>query len=158
MEGVSTRFFLNECDMHKLQNCTLCIVPPQLDFPRSLTVKEAKLKNSKKQQIFLAFNEDVDLRDLVGKSLLIEKDFAEKNFEALNDSIQNDLIGKLLIDENLGEIGKVIDVGGDAQKHLIVERDSKFVYVPYVDEIIVDVKDGNINAKLPSGLLDINEA
>ena len=157
MEGASTRFFLNENDAQKLIGQTLCVAPPQIDFPRSLTVKEAKLKNSEKQMLCLAFNEDADFRDLVGKSLLIEKDFAEKNFEVLNDSIQNDLIGKLLIDEILGEIGKVIDVGGDAQKHLIVEKDSKLVYVPYVDEIIVDVKEDKINAKLPSGLLDINE-
>lgn len=158
VEGVSTRFFLNEDDTHKLLGQTLCVVPPQLDFPRNLTVKDTQLKSPDKQQLCLSFKEDVELRDLVGKSLLIEKDFADKNFKSSINSADLELVEKTLFDKDLGEIGKVVGIGGDVQKHLIVEKGSKMVYVPYVNEIIVEIDEDRITAELPSGLLDINEA
>ena len=133
------------------------LVPPEFDYPRELKVKKVSPKSN--NTFFLEFSEKADESlNFEGKSLLIEKsDFCEVFGELA--SVENELVGKQVEDQNLGSIGKIKDVSGtQAQKHLIVDYDGREVMIPYVDEIVLSVEDNVVKTNLPEGILDLYEA
>jgi 16S rRNA processing protein RimM len=73
---------------------------------------------------------------------------------------ESDLIGATVIDKELGEIGKLLDVDTSTQNTLLVieKEDGSEIYIPYVDEFVEEYdEDENIfYVSIPESLLNIN--
>lgn len=71
---------------------------------------------------------------------------------------QIDLTGYVVIDKSTGEVGKVVSViESTAQTMLEVERNGDEMYIPFVDEFLLEVDSENneIRMDLPDGMLDL---
>ena len=110
---------------------TLYIVPPALEGPRSIKVKE--VKNN--------------------KLIIPEGDFEVQGEYLLIDELPQEE-AKQVFDKKLGLLGelKYID-SSSAQEKLVVDYKGKEILIPNVEEI-VEIKD-DIYVDLPEGLLDL---
>lgn len=110
---------------------TLHVVPPSLEGPRTIKVKEVKNNNL----------------------IIPEGDFEAQGEYLLIDELPKEEV-KLVIDKKLGPLGnlKYIDTSS-AQEKLVVDYRDKEIIIPNVEEI-VEMKD-NIYVDLPEGLLDL---
>jgi 16S rRNA processing protein RimM len=78
--------------------------------------------------------------------------------EVLAIDKQIDLTGYLVIDKSSGSIGKVVSViEKTAQTLLEIERDGVEMYVPFVDDFLIqiDSEKSEILMDLPEGMLDL---
>lgn len=69
------------------------------------------------------------------------------------------LLGIVVKDETIGEIGKIIDVIENENSHatLVVEYQTKEVLIPFVDEFILNIDEDlkTMEVSLPDGLVDL---
>ena len=156
MAHVATGLFLDDEVCDKLKDKEAFVVPPQIDIPRKLKFAIVRKMDDNKFE-FSVEGEDLSYDALVGKSLLISEQDAKDVFANLPLKTSG-LIGKTIIDGNLGKIGKVNDVAGtSAQKHLIVEHDGDEILIPYVAEFIKEENEDEILMDLPPGIIEVNK-
>ena len=156
MAQVATGLFLDNEACSKLKEAEAFVVPPEIDIPRKL--KFAIVRKIDDDKFEFSVQEKLPYETLVGKRLLISDKVAKDIFAKLPLKT-GDLIGKLIVDDNLGKIGKVKDVAGtSAQKHLVIEYKGDEVLVPYVEEFIKEEKDEEILMDLPAGMIEVNKA
>lgn len=157
MAQVATGLFLVDDVCARLKDKDVFIVPPEIDIPRKLNLELVRKIDDNKFE-FSIEGEKLPYDALVGKSLLISEEDAKTVFGNLPFKNVSRLIGKIVIDENLGKIGVVKDVAGtSAQKHLVVEHLSREVLIPLVDDLIKEESEKEIIMLLPSGLLEVNK-
>jgi len=83
------------------------------------------------------------------------------NDDLIDDDLAVDfekLIGYLVVDEIVGELGQIVDIYETAGHDLLaVIYQEKEILIPFVDEIITDIdeEDKKIVVTLPNGLLDL---
>jgi 16S rRNA processing protein RimM len=113
---------------------------------------------SRDQESSLVFFEDVEpgdsVSELVGKVVYTDKEIS------ITGEDDDDLKGYSLFDEHDIEIGKVeqvMDYSGNVV--LQIMQGTREILVPFADEFILEVNDKEklIRAKLPEGLIDIND-
>ncbi|MDO5426827.1 MAG: hypothetical protein Q4F54_03825 [Coriobacteriia bacterium] len=139
----------------KLKGEEAFVVPPEIDVPRKL--KFAIVSKIDDYKFEFSVQENMSYEVLVGKNLLISDKVAKDIFTKLPLKT-GDVIGKIIIDSNLGKIGKVKDVAGtSAQKHLVVEYKGDEVLVPYVKEFIKEENGNEIIMDLPAGMIEVNK-
>lgn len=156
MAQVAAGLFLDNEVCKKLKGVEAFVVPPETDVPRKL--KLAIIRKMDDFKFEFSLEENLPYESLVGKSLLISDHEAQDIFTKLPLKTEN-LLGKVIVDGNLGKIGKVKDVSGtSAQKHLVVEYKGDEVLVPYVEEFIKEKKDEEILMDLPAGMIEVNKA
>lgn len=153
---VTTRFFFCEENISKIVGLNLFLVPPEIDIQSEYIIEDVSSFDSEKQTMELSLHPSLNLNEFVGKAFVVDED--KLNFAICKNIKDNNVIGKTLHDKKLGIIGKVKSVSGSIQKLLVVEMDQKEVYVPFVDDIIIEIANDKIVADLPDGLLNINEA
>ncbi len=147
-----------EDSLKKLVGEDLYIVSPEVDLPRSFKVSECEIVTKKNNQLNICFEEGLpeNSNEMVGKSLLIKADVANKIF-GTSSGLEAELLGAEVFDLNDRLIGKVKDVAGtSAQKHLVVSSGKKELLIPLVDEFIKVQKDNKIVMDLPKGLEELN--
>lgn len=92
---------------------------------------------------------------LIGRNLL----WPGKSRKTRSDSDVADLIGFLLIDEELGEIGLITNLEEyPSQLMAFIDYKGKQIMLPLPEEIITDIniRSKKIKVNLPEGILDIN--
>ena len=121
---------------------TLAVVPPQLDAPRTLTVREVteRAENEAGCEL-LAREEGID-------ASVLEEAEALPAWE-----------GWSVHDERAGYVGEVVEVAERATQPLLTVRrlEGGEALIPLVDEFIVGIDEGGrrIDVSLPAGLLDL---
>lgn len=154
MAQVATGLFLDNEACLKLKDEEAFVVPPEIDVPRKL--KFTIVSKIDDYKFEFSVQENMPYETLVGKNLLISDQVAKDIFTKLPLKA-GDVIGKVIIDSNLGKIGKVKDVAGTlAQKHLVVEYNEDEVLVPYVEEFIKEENSNEILMDLPAGMIEVN--
>ncbi len=86
--------------------------------------------------------------------------YLESKKPVRSSMVPTQLIGYMVVDEHSGHIGSVIDFyEKPGQSLLLIEKESKEYYIPWVEEFIVnfDHKLKKIHTNLPEGLLSIND-
>lgn len=159
MAQVATGLFLDDVVCAKLKDKVVFVVPPEIDIPRKLNLAIVRKIDDDKFEFYVE-GENLPYDELVDKSLLISEEDAKTVFGNLPFKNVSCLIGKIVIDENLGKIGVVKDVAGtSAQKHLIVEHLGRGgeVLIPFVSDLIKDEYNNVIIMSLPSGLIEMNK-
>jgi 16S rRNA processing protein RimM len=99
---------------------------------------------------------DLKTRSLIGKDVFFPKKYIKKSVGS-DDFTYDYFIGFTLIDEQLGEIGLIIDVDTTTLNTLfIVEKGKEEILVPAVEEIIIRINENRkeIIVALPEGLLE----
>ncbi|MEC4295280.1 ribosome maturation factor RimM [Adlercreutzia shanghongiae] len=137
----------------------LAVVPPQLDAPRTLTVREASERADNEALVF--FEEIADLfaaELLAGCELLARED--EVDLSVLEDAEELPAWeGWEVHDGAAGLVGEVAEVAERATQPLLTVRrpEGGEALIPLVDEFIVDVDEAarRIDVVLPAGLLDL---
>lgn len=109
---------------------------------------------------FIEF-EDITTREIAknhsGKELYLKDTEVEKLFKKDKDDL-GFLIGFMLIDETLGEIGPITEIEDSAYQILAtVDYNGNEVMIPLADELIVELnkRKKQITLNLPEGLLDL---
>ena len=155
MAQVAAGLFLDNEVCAKLKDEEAFVVPPEIDIPRKL--KFATVRKIDDGKFEFSVQENFPHEALVGKSLLISNQVAKGIFVELPLKTA-DLIGKIIVDNEIGKIGKVKDVAGTSeQKHLVVEYNSDEVLIPYVEEFIKEEKGNEILMDLPAGMIEVNK-
>lgn len=139
-------------------------VPPILRFPRSSTVKRIEEPSPGK---YLVYFDDITTRSeaekLEGHYCLVRKNDLPDNFD---ETEEVDVVGFVVSDESLGEIGSVVRIAENpAHPLLVIARSDSFsgedvsseALIPLVDAFIVDIDEQKrtISVSLPDGLLDL---
>lgn len=157
---VASRFFCILDNIEKLSGVQTFVVPPEIDSARNFLIKDINVVDKSKGKIEISMKENIsedEMRNLKGKSLLLNMEELVKIFGEIPYE-DNDLIGQIATDVNLGVIGKITGFGGtDLQKHIIVNGEHGEIIVPYVDDIVLSVEKDNVCLKLPEGLMEINK-
>lgn len=102
--------------------------------------------------------------DFCGKDLFFDrKCFTPEEAQEYedNEEEENGLIGYLLIDKTLGEIGEITDIDDQTANILfIVDHEGEELLIPAADELIDDIDDEErkVFMNLPSGLVNLSEA
>lgn len=138
---------------------TLAVVPPQLDAPRTLTVREATERAENEALVF--FDEINDLNGaerLAGCELLAREADIDAELLQTADDLP-DWEGWSVRDAAAGPVGEVVEVAERASQPLLTVRrpDGGEALIPLVDEFIdaVDEDARRIDVVLPAGLLDL---
>ena len=155
MAQVAAGLFLDNEVCSKLKGEEAFVVPPEIDVPRKL--KFGIVSKIDDYKFEFSVQENMPYEALVGKNLLISDQVAKDIFTKLPLKT-GDLIGKVIVDGNLGKIGKVKEVAGTSmQKHLVVEYKGDEVLVPYVEEFIKEEKGNEVLMDLPAGMIEVNK-
>lgn len=138
---------------------TLAVVPPQLDAPRTLTVREVTERAENEALVF--FDE---VSDLSGAELLAGCELLARE-EGIDASVLEEAEalpaweGWSVHDERAGYVGEVVEVAERATQPLLTVRrlEGGEALIPLVDEFIVGIDEGGrrIDVSLPAGLLDL---
>ena len=113
---------------------------------------------------FLVKLQDVDSADeaqkFVNKKIYARRSDLVNYFGAEEFEEEVSVIGMNVIDETLGELGKIVDFNDStANELLIVERpDGSELYIPFNEDFITEVDEQHktIRMDLPEGLVDLN--
>ncbi len=137
----------------------LAVVPPQLDAPRTLTVREASERADNEALVFFEEIADLSAAELLaGCELLARED--EVDLSVLEDAEELPAWeGWEVHDGVAGLVGEVVEVAERATQPLLTVRrpEGGEALIPLVDEFIVDVDEAarRIDVALPTGLLDL---
>ena len=129
IDGSLVPFEINRLQLHKSSLLRLSI--KGID-------NETKANKILKSEVFLPIN---DLPTLSG-----------------NKFYYHEIIGFKVIDNNLGKIGKAINVNDQtSQPLLIVEKNDKEIMIPLIDEFLVEVdrKEKKLIFELPEGITNL---
>lgn len=129
IDGSLVPFEINRLQLHKSSLLRLSIMG--ID-------NEIKANKILKSEVFLPIN---DLPPLTG-----------------NKFYYHEIIGFKVVDNNLGKIGKAINVNDQtSQPLLIVERNDKEIMIPLIDEFLVEVdrKEKKLIFELPEGITNL---
>lgn len=100
-----------------------------------------------------------EAKEFVNRTIYARREDLEE-FMGEDFQLADDLSGYLVIDETLGEIGRISRIDDSTENALfIVETpDGEEVYIPIVDDFVIDVNDDaeTITTRLPEGLVDLN--
>lgn len=137
----------------------LAVVPPQLDAPRTLTVREVTERAENEALVF--FNEIGDLsaaERLAGCELLAREDDIDAGILHKADALPA-WEGWSVHDAEAGPVGEVVEVAERATQPLLTVRrpEGGEALIPLVDEFIVRIDEDarRIDVALPAGLLDL---
>lgn len=138
---------------------TLAVVPPQLDAPRTLIVREVTERAENEALVF--FDE---VSDLSGAELLAGCELLARE-EDIDASVLEEAEvlpaweGWSVHDERAGYVGEVVEVAERATQPLLTVRRAEGgeALIPLVDEFIVGIDEAGrrIDVSLPAGLLDL---
>ena len=120
-------------------------------------VNQVKLQPNQTANIYL---EDIDVVEkaekLVRKKVYLPKSkLPERN---PNEFLITDLKGFLVIDENQGELGEIIDIHEYPQQYVaVVPHQFREILFPLNDEFIIEIDEnkGVLHVNLPEGLIDL---
>jgi 16S rRNA processing protein RimM len=122
-------------------------------------VDHISLKNNGQGIIkFKGFNSKVDVDRIKNFEVYLSNEYLPELDE--KDYYIHDLVGCMVIDENLGEIGTVREVNiATAQRLLMIGDEINEKIVPLIDQFVLDINKTEkiIKTNLPEGLLDLNE-
>ncbi|WP_091008154.1 ribosome maturation factor RimM [Parafannyhessea umbonata] len=128
-------------------------VPPALKGPRGRVVMSASY-NGSGQLVSLGGVSDINAAsELVGKVLLARIDDLPEGFERHDVDA---LLGREVVDSNMGALGSVAEVMvGRANDVWVVRGPYGEVLIPVVDAVVDElVEDGPIRVTIPSGLIE----
>ena len=153
----------NQIDIELIENCInkkgfVFINIDEIQVPFFITEK-TKVLNNKSILIYLddIFN-DNQAKKYISSKIFVEDDCFDKKIEA-KLIVNHDLIGFLVIDENLGIIGNIFDfINIPSNPLLIVKKSDKEILIPINDDFIIEInnEDKKIIIELPEGLIEIN--
>lgn len=112
-----------------------------------------------KHKYKFVFKEDIvlssDAKFMAKKILISKQDFTD--LMKLNNLCDvSKLIGKKLIDDTFGYVGKVSDIETKPyQQCLLVENYTKKFLLPYVKEIVYKEDSSNLYANMPEGIMNL---
>lgn len=135
------------------EGMTAHVVPPSLDVPRTVTLREAHAG----EDCVIAFEgvEDYSqLLEYVGRYLLVARDELDGGLLPVQAA---DLSGFEVEDARLGALGRVVDVSANAfQATLVVEGAHGEVLIPLVDEFVdgLDEDSRTLFTRVPDGLVE----
>lgn len=139
------------------EGLSVSFVPPQFDCPRSAKVVSVQ-PSSKSANYVVQFNAVIN-RDmaegLIGCSCLV------KTEDIHSDDLVQDidpLVGYHVFDETYGDLGKVCEVEQHSwQDLLVVEGSRGMIYIPHVEEFVLeeDCDQHILKTKIPIGLIDL---
>lgn len=139
------------------------LVPPQLDAPRTVTVRSLQAR-PKAGEAFVLFDEVADAataQALAGCHCLVRAD--QVDAEAVLSAVAADALGCVgyeVVDEQAGAVGSVEGIDeAPGQMRLVVARSEggRPLLVPLVPEIVLAVDDERqaVEVRLPAGLLEL---
>lgn len=153
----------NQINIELIENCInkkgfVFINIDEIQVPFFITEK-TKVLNNKSILIYLddIFN-DNQAKKYISSKIFVEDDCFDKKIEA-KLIVNHDLIGFLVIDENLGIIGNIFDfINIPSNPLLIVKKSDKEILIPINDDFIIEInnEDKKIIIELPEGLIEIN--
>lgn len=112
---------------------------------------------------FEGIDSEIEARKLVNKTVFALRDklkaFMIENYDE-EYALYDDLIGWTIVDSEIGEIGKVVEIDTNTENELfIVETPTgDTVYIPLTEDFIdeIDEEAKLIRMRLPAGLVDLN--
>lgn len=112
---------------------------------------------------FEGINSEFEAKQFVNKTIYARKDklkeYMEENYDE-DYTLYDDLIGCTIVDEDAGEIGKVVEIDSNTENELfIVETpDGNTVFIPLTEDFIEEIDEDAkvIRMRLPDGLIDLN--
>ena len=123
--------------------------------PVPFFVEEFQVLSHSKVMIKLESIDTIEKAEqLVGNELLLERD----RFDTPEQDADSELIGFSVLDENFGEVGKVVGIMDTPQHPILeVEKEGKTTLIPWVEEIVQEVnkETEQINIKAPEGLIEL---
>lgn len=134
------------------------VVPPLLDAPRILTVKDVEEHMGEYNVSFAEVGSMTEAEKLLGRYLLVDKDDIDPE-KLVTDDL--DVIGFAVVDGEFGELGQVTDVlSTEYQDTLVVEGQYGSVLIPYVEAFIevADFDQKVIETVIPQGLIDLQNS
>ncbi len=133
---------------------TAHIVPPSLDVPRQVVVREVKETEAECTLAFEGVSDYNALLEYVGRYLLISRD--DIDADEWEDA-EPDLTGFRVEDARLGALGVVVGMNVNAfQATLVVEGAHGEVLIPFVDAFVeaIDDEECVISTRVPDGLVE----
>ena len=138
--------------------CEVCLVPPQLDLPRSLTLSHYEWQeNTSRPTLKLQFEESIEpetARALLGLHCLV----SSEEFIVTPESDIDYLIDYTIIDEPDRIVGKIDAIKDNPAHPLLVAHagTEKEILIPFVEDFIssIDEDNKNIYMSLPQGLIE----
>ena len=119
-------------------------------------ITQIKISGQKAILVLEESNNIDDARNLKGAALYLPLTFLPQLAD--DQFYYHEIVGYLVKDEALGEVGKIIEVYDDGPQDLIaIDYQGKEVLIPINDETIIKVDKSNkiFLVNLPEGLLDI---
>lgn len=119
------------------------------------TISSIRINNNKAVVRF----DDVEYEDLdrlIGRELYLPLELLPP-LEG-NKFYFHEIIGFSVIDEERGDIGKILGVYENAPQPLLsIDKDGKEILLPIIDEVIIDVNraEKQMRVKSPEGLIDL---
>lgn len=98
-------------------------------------------------------------QEFVNKTIYARRSELVDYYDVPEDELAADLTGYTIIDRNLGEVGKIVDIDESTANVLfVVERAGGYnVLIPVAEEFIVSIDTDamQIHTMLPEGILDV---
>lgn len=150
-----------EDDAEIINHCKCIIISIEGIFvPHFLTSIRQKGTQSKLITIENIDSEE-EAKPFVGKTIYILK----RDYNSYYDQEENeeggyasDFIGYTIVDDDIGEIGEIIEIETSTDNALfIIQNDDKIYYIPITEDFITEIDDENntIFMRLPDGILDL---
>ncbi len=133
---------------------TAHIVPPSLEVPRQVVVRDVRETDLECTLAFEGVNDYASLLSYVGRFILVSR--ADVRAEEWKAGAP-DLTGFRVEDARLGVLGVLVGMNGNAfQTTLVVEGPHGEVLIPFVDAFIETIDDENctITTRVPDGLVE----
>ena len=135
------------------EGMTAHVVPPSLDVPRTVTIREA-FEGEDCVVAFQDVEEYAQLVEYVGRYLLVAEEDID---ESLLPEAAPDVAGFAVKDATHGDLGEVVEILENAyQATLVVDGSHGEVMIPLVDEFLVDIDFDaqRIYTRVPAGLVE----
>lgn len=138
----------------------VCLVPPRIDVPRSVTVSKATPMNDGRIRVSFDGIEDPNIAEMmVGCHCLVRKSLLSGRSNAKPDisTEVGSLVGWDLYDGDM-HIGRIAEVEmRPSQPLLVVSSNEADALIPFAEELLVEVDDADrkVYMDLPRGLLDL---
>jgi 16S rRNA processing protein RimM len=127
--------------------------------PEPLVLQDVRAHSGRLLAHFEGIDTRTDVEQLRGALLLVDVDPEERPDDP-EEFYDRQIVGLVVVDELLGEVGRVSEVIHlPGQDLLAVDRASgPQLLVPFVHEIVpeVDLDSGRLSVRLPQGLLDLD--
>lgn len=107
---------------------------------------------------FKGFNSEADVNRIKNFEVYLSNEFLPELDE--QDYYLHDLVDCLVVDEKLGELGRVREINDQtAQRLLMIGEEHDEIIVPLIDQFVININkaDKLIKTNLPEGLIDLNE-